>query len=224
MQAKVEWEDVARVAPAIFEIWVDGREVEWAQLAWQSLRKVGLTSYRTELERTKVLTRFLLLGRLYREFCAMAWEEWQEPDWYDWADELEISVFRVAQLLGDEEIDDNGSDSELLEEALALVAEREREAVAEALLKGFGGEIKLFASLWATNWNPEEAGEYSDSEDDEERDGDEGRPQQTLAQILQDDDLVGEICYVETLGDLMEGKGPAFEWVSEGMDSINFAR
>jgi hypothetical protein len=212
MPSQVAWNQVVTEASPIFEVWLGGRELEWAMLAWQGLQNAGLTSYEGSLDRSRVMVRLLLLGRLYREFCAVAWEEWQEPDWSDWADHVGITLFRAAQLVGEEEVDDNLSEFALLEAALVILTERERQRVVEALVKEFRGAPMLFVSLWATNWAPS-----SDLDD-------EGDDTLTLAEIIGNDDLVTEICDAETVVDLMEGKGPAFEWVSEGMDEINFHR
>lgn len=41
---EILWEDVKREAYGMFTIWMQGRELEWADLAWESLRQNGLTT------------------------------------------------------------------------------------------------------------------------------------------------------------------------------------
>jgi hypothetical protein len=69
------------IARAVFSVWWDGAEVDWAGHAWAALARAGLTACRTELERTLVVCRLLALNVLYREFCTRAFEEGFPGEW-----------------------------------------------------------------------------------------------------------------------------------------------
>lgn len=98
--ALVAWEDLQDAADLPFSIWVDQPELRWAKQAWNSLERAGLTSYLDERQRHQVLVRFVALADLYHEFCHLAWDEMYEPDYLAWADELNLSRFRIGQLAG----------------------------------------------------------------------------------------------------------------------------
>lgn len=198
----VPWDDVAGAAAAMFDIWCFGREREWAKLAWSILQSRGLTSYHNELERCAVLIRLGVLATIYREFCGCAWEERNEPMYTIWASDLELNPIRVAQLVGPDFTSDQYQDSDtLFNEALVTIARDLRDDVYVALRDGLGGEIMLFASLWATHWDPPE---YLDDRDLD-----------SLQAILKDEDELLDIMTT----DVFE-KGKAFEWVSQGMPDL----
>jgi hypothetical protein len=52
-----------------------GPELAWARQAWRILETHGLADYSGEFERHTVAFRFLVLGGIYRDFCAVYWEE-----------------------------------------------------------------------------------------------------------------------------------------------------
>lgn len=68
-----------------------------------------------------------------------------------WASDLEVSTFRIGQLLGDQEYVSGEDDEELCLSALQTLTEAERDTVRDALLTGFGGIDGLFLSLWRIN-------------------------------------------------------------------------
>lgn len=238
--ASVLWDEVAWAAESMFRVWVGGRELEWAKMAWDALTAAGLTTYRNEIERYRVLVRLMTLATMYREFCTLAWEEEDEPLYGDWISDLEIPAFRLGQLVGPEFAPDDQEleETELAYAAVASLIESSRRAVYRALVKHFGGASMLFASLYATNLDDfGEEEEYEDDdwgyddEDEVEDDGtddtskDESSPGQTspdtnprertLAELLADTDVLDDI-----LNEVTYGKMEAFEWVSDGMPSI----
>lgn len=83
-QAKtLTWNDVADAADLAFNIWVGQPELRWAKQAWELIIKAGLATYTNELERCKAVTRFLALGGLYHDFCKVAWDEKDEPNYVE---------------------------------------------------------------------------------------------------------------------------------------------
>lgn len=143
---QVVWEDLEREANFLFTIY-GGREQGWVEEAWGYLADKGLTAYETERDRTLVLLRLFALAEFYWEFCANAWDERHEIYLSDWACELELDPFRVAQLAGpDFHIDDDCDD--LTGEAVLMLVCREAPHVIAALVEGFGSVDELFVALW----------------------------------------------------------------------------
>jgi hypothetical protein len=111
-----------------------------------------LADYVTELERWKACIRFLALASLYYDWCLVAWDENHEDDRIYWAAEgFEINnvFFRhVSHSRDDHDQQDKIDELELDCDELASGMHNSRTEVANALLKGFGGDAKLFISLW----------------------------------------------------------------------------
>lgn len=231
MEKKVSWNDLWGTSE-IFKIWVDGFEKEWGEKAWEILESQGLTTYTDQLEYTRVLIRFLCLGIMYHEFCYFAWDEGPYVELLDWARSEEINSFRVAQLVGEDfEKESNLSEEELLEEALKELILQEHPKVYRALVKGFGGKSKLFASLWLTagehvieededleEWEDEEEEEMSDEWIDDESSDDEWLEENVKSrkekyrELLENERVIRSI-----LNDVSYDKLRAYSWVEEGM-------
>ena len=145
---KLSWDEVEAAVEEDFELWTGPLEVQWIKLAWSTLAESGATSFSTKIERTQVVIRFLALVSIYRDFCWVAWQSRCELDYYEWAEALESSPFRVGQLVGLGTHVDDENDDIALSEALEDLAHKAREWVLQALLRGFGGRVKLFISLW----------------------------------------------------------------------------
>src|SRR2546429_185370 len=94
------WSEVSPAAEMAFAIWLGHPELEWACSAWKVLVRAGLATYRNERQRCHVVIRLLALGGLYHDFCAIGWEEYIEPEYVHWAQELGVTAFRVGQLVG----------------------------------------------------------------------------------------------------------------------------
>lgn len=200
---KITWEILAKPAEDIFNIWVGRPELKWAKTAWQKLDERGLTAYEDELEKHRALLRFLTLGAIYHEFCEKAFSEFASVEIIFWLSALEdaglyISPFRLGQLLGssfllDEEILNSDIEQELIPDFVMRLMEQERRLVFSGLRDGFGNESLLFAHLWLSNQTSLEM----DDEEDE---------------------------FVETVDDVLAyatfDKMSAFEWVNEGMPSL----
>jgi hypothetical protein len=150
----LEWDEVQPLANAMFDVWEGHPELRFAEEAWLGLRSQGLCSYRNELERSRVIVRFLALGALYRDFCQLAWDETVENEYSSWIDEAGsqdlLPPFRVGQLVGKGASPDEYG-NEALEVSLKQLADESRAEVHAALLKAFGGVPELFLALWKSN-------------------------------------------------------------------------
>lgn len=159
---ELAWKDVAAPAAELFRVWVVGDERAWAEKAWDCLRRAGLTKFATVIEETRVRLRLVALAGLYADFCRIGCDEEFEKESGRWAYEMELSPFRVAQMVGaDFESDANASDDDLFDWAVARLVEQEREQIGKALVAGFGDEGKLLDALFAS------AGFDRDEQDDD---------------------------------------------------------
>ncbi|MCT2277816.1 hypothetical protein M3G91_09280 [Micromonospora chalcea] len=154
----LDWDDVGGAVRPIVEIWVSGSELRWARHAWALLGKAGLTSYASEVERTRCLLRAVAIGRLYREFCARAFDEGSPGDWREYVgsdlvgDYPLIDAFTLGQLVEREgiEVDNAPFDDGLdVNEALRDLVELEYPKVFGAL-RSQSGDAELFASLFVS--------------------------------------------------------------------------
>jgi hypothetical protein len=149
MNSTVDWTEVSAAAEDVFRVWrsESSKELDWANTAWIALGRAGFTKYSNAVEKTLVLVRFLTVGIMFREFCELAREETFELDASEWANALEISPVRVGQALGSDSLKDF-EDSLDLETALSYLIDQNRSEVFSVLVKAFGTESSLFASLW----------------------------------------------------------------------------
>ncbi len=220
----VTWEDIGSV-DEVFTLWSDGSEVRWAKQAWETLARKGLTSYADEFERYQVLIRLFALGAIYRDFCSIAWEERQEPEYDYWAELVDLSVFRIGQLVGHapDVADDAGG-------ALADLVENCRGEVVDALHEGFGGTSGLFLALWRTNQPASDdtkrmEGEEASRTKSQVADGATGSPCEDRDSRTDNDAELDEREYEtdwEIMNDVDPDKMAAYEWVDERCDSVSY--
>jgi len=190
------WDNIFEWVPSILNVWVGNPEHKWLRQAWEGLTDQGLTTYSTDLERHIVLIRLLTLAVMYEDFCYMAWRERYDRLFYDDFENLEMSAFRLGQLVeGDfdeefcsHEIED---DIELFENALKSLINARRDEVCRTLRKYFGGDSMVFAHMWITK-----IGDYDQNNSDV-----------IISDILMDIDSIEE-------------KAEAFMWISDGMPSV----
>ena len=147
--ATLDWGELATAAEDIFRVWRSQtrKELDWANTAWIALSRGGLTKYSDELEKTRVLVRFVALGAIFREFCELSRDEIFDTDPSEWADSLEISPIRIGQGLGPD-YQRNSEGFLDLESALSDLLDDSRSEIFDALVKAFGNESLLFSSLW----------------------------------------------------------------------------
>jgi len=145
---KLEWDDIADLASSLF--WMaPGSGLTWAEVMWKYLAKARLTRYQTELERCQVKIYVMALADIYSEFCHMAHEEPRDEEYCDWAEALELSPFRIGQLVGSETNfePDETNDQVLMEAALSSLISSARDRTLVALSKHFGSALRLLQSL-----------------------------------------------------------------------------
>jgi hypothetical protein len=199
------WDDLEPAADKAFSIWVGQPELRWAKDAWQILTDAGLADYAGDLDRHRAIIRFLALAGIYSDWCDAAWDEYSEPWYSHWCEDLEISAFRIGQLVGAE--DDDGSeecdDASLVADALTQLADDARPEVAEALLAHFGNESGLFLSLWRSRELQHDQSDVDLDEDDDDWEDDAG----DWAEAESDDEILNEVT---------GSKLQAFAWISEG--------
>ena len=73
--ARFDWADLGVLRDEVFSIWSDAPEQEWARKAWDCLSRDGLPQAPGVLARLQVRVRFCVLGSLYRDWCALVWDE-----------------------------------------------------------------------------------------------------------------------------------------------------
>lgn len=150
---RLQWIEAEAAANEAFNVWVGRPELAWAKQAWHVLEMRGLADYSDEFERHTVAFRFLVLGGIYRDFCTVYWEETTDRSYSEWAASFELSPLILGQLYGqlaDEPLTEDES------EVLAALVESQRRVVVDALLAGFGGDVKLYESL-AHSREPQDA-------------------------------------------------------------------
>jgi 5-methylcytosine-specific restriction protein B len=129
-------------------MWGNQQELEWVKQAWESLIKARLATYSSKNEYCDVIIRFLALIDFYLEFCGVAWQEYIEPDYVQWVKKLQLSPFRVGQLIAHYHNWNFNEDENGYEFGLRYLAKKARPDVMAALLDEFGSESKLFVSLY----------------------------------------------------------------------------
>jgi len=65
---RVTWAEIEPIAREHFGIWNSRSDLKWAEEAWDVLGRQGLTSYRTEAERSECVLRLITLRALYGAF------------------------------------------------------------------------------------------------------------------------------------------------------------
>jgi hypothetical protein len=144
----MDWEALLLVARNILKIWRHEGDLDWAAQAWKILGDAGLTDYEDELERSRVIIRFLSLVDFYQGFCGQFCEEFVEPEFWDWATQLEVDMFSLGRLVG---LRTGIADEQ---QAIEHLVSEEKE-VLPAVEKGFGGRMGLFVALVRSTFAPE---------------------------------------------------------------------
>ena len=222
MTDTVSWEEIEPLARTTFDIFVGQPEVRWAEQAWGHLERAGLTAGATCLDVARCHVRMLVLASLYRDWCMKAWDEVQDDEVGYWIGEFDFLPLGVGQLIGAN--DDLSTDPhEALAEALETLMPRERKAVVDALLSGFGGVDGLFVALWRSNQgsDAESTAPPSDSERAE-------LTEQASLFDSEDDDDFDDDDEPETdagiLNDVTALKMSAYEWIRSGCESFGPTR
>jgi hypothetical protein len=191
--AVVSWDAVLPIANETFHIWTGQPELCWAEQAWIHLTNAGLTVDGDPLDRLRGYVRLLVLASLYRDWCDLVWDEVEDDSPEVWLSAVEVSPLHIGQLLGPDVFPEDD-----VNEALNVMMARERPAVVEAILEGFGGVPGLFVALWRSD---KPLGQELPVDDDEDVWTD---PPETEADIL---------------NDVTPEKMAAYEWIDGGCES-----
>lgn len=184
----MDWEEVKGAAQAAFSVWECGGELEWAKDVWDRAVAAGIASYSNEMERHRVAVLFLGLAGLYRDYCALAWEERDAPTYSYWAEHLSLDDFVLGQLVGpDRRIGKK--------DALNHLVNAARPQVVRLLMHLFGDINSLFVSLW-------KAGPDSQNERDDDCNADE---RLTDGEILSDatPEKVAAYCWLDSGAEIL---------------------
>jgi len=128
----IKWEDVESGATKMFNVWVDGTELEWAKEAWSHLTAAGLVGARTTLDMTAANLRVVTLALIYQEFCGFAWDERPETPVHYLAEDLEIDPVALGILAAKadrDEFEEFTDDYRLREAALLAVTNSQRQEI-----------------------------------------------------------------------------------------------
>ena len=182
------WRDIQITAEDILEQWlffdacewIDEEELEWVfwkasewiREAWEILSKAGLATYRTETEHGEVLIICLALIRFSLESGTCDSRDKLDFSCLDWAECLGISNYHIRQIIEnisgiqlDKEDDDRELDQSQFFDVLNYLSKQ----VVTVLIKDFGSELELSASIGQSlkvhlNKHEEQPGEYRNTE------------------------------------------------------------
>jgi hypothetical protein len=156
---RLDWAEVEEVLTPIISTWSFGSELAWAEHAWDLLGQRGLTTYTSEIERTRCILRALAVSALYLDFCAKAFDE-GSPD--DWREKVNsgllgpaplIDAFTLGQLIEREglEVDNHAyDDGEQISEVLGHLVSAEYPGAVKTL-REHCDDAPLFASMFLTS-------------------------------------------------------------------------
>ena len=141
----------------------DGADIICAKSIWDLLDKAGLTSYKNEIDRTRVLILSLGLIEFVNDCTSLIREDDFELDILGWAAELEINSFRVAQIVGDEfESTEDYDEEELKELALLELLSDNRSAIVNCIKNKYTDSVHIMKYIGEFYDHPNEENEVSD--------------------------------------------------------------
>jgi hypothetical protein len=141
----LDWDEIEPAAREAFRIWSSGSDFDWAKEVWSRLVQAGFCDYESAQRRHLVIARFLALASIYRDWCAVAFDESHADEPQFWVEDLEIEPFYLGQLVR-EPLGDDPDDA--IAGAWAILLHRERPRVVQALLTVYGGQVEgLFVAL-----------------------------------------------------------------------------
>ena len=110
----LDWAAVDPLAHRGFTLWPGQPELIWARESWGLVLKYGLADYANDFERWGVLFRFLALAGIYYDFCHLAWNRVNWPDYETLGKELGLGLLQVVMLLGQDALLEQVTDEEEL--------------------------------------------------------------------------------------------------------------
>src|SRR3954452_13307270 len=145
------WDDLQETISLSFSVWDMKEKQEWLRQAWRIIEDADLAWFDTEVERAEVVIRFLALAAIFADFYELAFQDGHKPDYDELAESLDVSKFRVGQLIGrDSDFEDEEDERSIYSDALRYLANKERFAICLTLTEGYGSVSQLFISLWRT--------------------------------------------------------------------------
>jgi hypothetical protein len=164
----LRWDRFAEAAEELFKV-LGRSELVWAEQAWDHVVRAGLAEAHSELDRHRVVVRLIALASVYREFSSLAWKRSTRCHYAEWAVFLDLVPLRLGQLLGEKAaLPEKAKEERLLEEAVAILVNRERAELHKVLVAGYGTVSKLFAAMWRTREKPTDAGGTPESRETDE--------------------------------------------------------
>ena len=198
----ISFDEIKQAANKIIGgVWLTNRNKEFAKLCWKIFEDSNLTCYSNEVERMKVYMRLISIGRIYREFHGILEDEYIEPEYEEWTGLLNITNFRLGQIVGmNENFLEEEDEFQNYLNAMNYLSNQFRPEVYEALVKGLKGKEYLFLELYNTSLK--EGNELNDI-DDENEVSENSNQVPTISEVLGDNDI-------------SNSKFEAYTWVIDG--------
>ena len=163
----ISFDEVEDGVQLIFgSVWMTNRGFEFAKKCWEIFTNLRLTVYDNQIEKCYILIHLIALGEIYREFNGIAFDEFIEPNYEEWAEILNISKYRIGQLIGKKFGYMEGDDFEDYISAIGYLSDEDRKIVYDTLVKGFKSKEQLFYEFYLTGQPDEEVIEKDDEFDD----------------------------------------------------------
>jgi hypothetical protein len=144
----LDWTAVSPLAQRVFILWPGQPELSWVQESWGLVWKCGLADYTNDFERWGVLFRFLALAGIYFDFCYLAWNRVNLPDYESLGKELGLGLLQVVMLLGQDALLEQVNDEEeLFRMGMKSLIDQARIEIVPALIRGYGGLKALYEAI-----------------------------------------------------------------------------
>jgi len=144
----LDWAAVDPLAQRGFTLWPGQPELNWARESWGMVVKCGLADYANDFERWGVLFRFLGLAGIYYDFCHLAWNRVNLPDYETLGKELGLGLLQVVMLLGQDALLEQVTDEEeLFRIGMKSLADQARIEIVPDLIRSYGGYQALYEAL-----------------------------------------------------------------------------
>lgn len=141
----LDWASVNPLAQRVFTLWPGQPELICVREFWGMVLKSGLADYGNDFERWGVLFRFLGLAGIYFDFCHLAWNRVNLPDYETLGKELGLGLLQVVMLLGpDALLEQVNDEEELFRVGMKSLADQARIEIVPALIRGYGGSKALY--------------------------------------------------------------------------------
>jgi hypothetical protein len=144
----LDWAAVNPLAQRVFTLWPGQPELICVRESWGMIFKYGLADYANDFERWGVLFRFLALAGIYFDFCHLAWNRVNLPDYEALGKELGLGLLPVVMLLGQDALLEQVNDEEeLFRVGMKSLSDQARIEIVPALIRGYGGLKALYEAF-----------------------------------------------------------------------------